>query len=110
MAEEIVADRAAGEETGGFEIRHGAATLAPNDALFFYTDGWSGQIADRTRRVPDAFLRDLTRKLPAAAADALHKAALDAAMKRTRNAPPDDVTAVVVRREAVAAVAIGGIA
>ena len=110
MAEEIVADSGAGGETAGFEIRHGAATLAPHDALYFYTDGWAGQIADRTRRVPDAFLRELTRKFPAWAADALHKAAVDAAMKRTRNAPPDDVTAVVVRREAVAAVAMGGIA
>ena len=36
--------------------------------------------------------------------------AVDAAMKRTRHAPPDDVTAVVVRREAMAAVAMGGIA
>lgn len=103
------------EEIAGGEIRHGAATLAPNDALFFYTDGWAGQIVERTRRVPDAFLRDLMRQFPAADAGALHKAALDAAMKRLRDAPPDDVTAVVVRRqeipaEAIAAEAIGGIA
>ncbi|SPF55154.1 membrane hypothetical protein [Candidatus Sulfopaludibacter sp. SbA4] len=106
----LINGHALAEEVAGGEIRHGAATLAPNDALFFFTDGWAAQIAENARRVPDAFLRDLTRKLPAAAAGALHKAALDAAMRRRRDAPLDDVTTVVVRREEVAAAAIGGIA
>ena len=111
----VINGHALAEEIAGGEIRHGAATLAPNDALFFYTDGWAGQIVERTRRVPDAFLRDLTRQFPSSDAGALHKAALDAAMKRRRDAPPDDVTAVVVRRqeipaEAIDAEAIGGIA
>jgi len=105
LAEEIVTERA-----DGFEIRHGAATLASGDALFFYTDGWAGQIADSTRKAPDSFLRDLSQKFPDAAAEALHKAAVDAAMKRTRHAPADDVTAVVVRREEAVAAAVGGIA
>jgi len=106
----VINGHALAEEIAGADIRHGAATLAPNDALFFYTDGWAGQIAEQTRRVPDAFLRDLTRQLPAALADALHKAVLEAAMKSRRDAPPDDVTAVVVRREEIVAQAIGGIA
>ena len=110
LAEEIVAERPGGSGGGGFEIRHGAATLAPHDALFFYTDGWAGEIMERTRRVPDAFLRDLIRQFPDAAADVLHKAVLDGALKRRREAPADDVTAVVVCREAIAAEAVGGIA
>jgi serine phosphatase RsbU (regulator of sigma subunit) len=107
LAEEIVGDR-----VDGIEIRHGAATLAPNDTLFFYTDGWAGQIAENTRRGPHEFLRNLARQFPEGGADALHKAALDAAIRRRRNAPPDDVTAVVVRLEEIveAAEAVGGIA
>jgi hypothetical protein len=108
MAEEIVADR-----VDGIEIRHGAATLADNDALFFYTDGWAGQIVERTRRGPHEFLRNLSRQFPEVDADALHKAALEAAIERRQGSPPDDVTAVVVRMDArleTAVEAVGGIA
>lgn len=107
LAEEIVSD---GAGNLAIEIRHGAATLAPHDALFIYTDGWAGQIAERTRRVPDEFLRKLAREHPGVAAEELHKAALDAAVKRRREAPSDDVTAVVVRLEEMAAAAAEGIA
>jgi sigma-B regulation protein RsbU (phosphoserine phosphatase) len=103
LAEEIVADRSA-----GIEIRHGATTLAPNDALFIYTDGWARLIAEGHRAGADAFLTKLERDLDAAA---LHQSAIDAALKQSRGGLDDDVTAVVVvRGEAIALEAVGGIA
>jgi hypothetical protein len=104
-AEEIV-----GEPVDGVEIYHGATTLGPNDALFFYTDGWSREIAERTRQKPGPFLLGLLKRLPQADASALHEEALAAVMKRRNGPPPDDVTTVVVRLEAMAAAAVGGIA
>jgi len=70
------------------------------------------EIAGHTRRGPHELLRNLARRFPERGADALRKAALDAAIRRRRNAPPDDVTAVVVRLEEIveAAEAVGGIA
>jgi hypothetical protein len=102
LAEEIVADR-------GFTIRHGAATLAPFDSIFFYTDGWAAQIAGRTRKGPEEFLARTTHKLGDVPAVELHYALVRAALRR-KDAPPDDVTAVMVRREETSVQAVGGIA
>src|SRR5262249_53330065 len=104
LAEEIVADR-----TDGFTIRHGAATLAPRDSIFFYTDGWAAQIAGRTRNGPEEFLVRTARKLGDTPAAKLHEALVRAAVRK-KDAPPDDVTAVMVRREEASVQAIGGIA
>jgi serine phosphatase RsbU (regulator of sigma subunit) len=104
LAEEIVADR-----SDGFTIRHGAATLAPFDSIFFYTDGWASQIAGRMRSGPEEFLADTARKLGDVSAGELHSALVQAALRK-KDAPPDDVTAVMVRREEPSMQAVGGIA
>jgi hypothetical protein len=106
LAEEIVADRG-----DGFTIRHGAAMLATLDTIFFYTDGWAAQIAERTRKGPEDFLVRTARKLGDVSAAELHHALVHAALRR-KDAPPDDVTAVMVQREDTAASiqAVGGIA
>jgi sigma-B regulation protein RsbU (phosphoserine phosphatase) len=106
LAEEIVSDR-----RDGFTIRHGAATLAPLDVIFFYTDGWAAQIAGRTRKGPEDFIVRTTRKLGDVPAGELHDALMRAALRR-KDAPPDDVTTVMVRREdtATSMQAVGGIA
>ena len=96
LAEEIVSDR-----TSGFVVRHGVSTLAPLDAIFFYTDGWAVQIAERTRTGPEEFIERTTRKFAGSVA-ALHQALVGAALRK-KDAPPDDVTAVMVRREEPAA-------
>ena len=105
LAEAIVAD-----PVDGWEIRHGAANLNRGDFLFFYTDGWSAQIAAFARRTPQALLSTLARKHPGATAEALHHAAIRSAGRIRREAPPDDVTAVVVCLEQWAAAQAGGIA
>jgi sigma-B regulation protein RsbU (phosphoserine phosphatase) len=106
LAEEIVSDRA-----DGFIIHHGAATLASRDAIFFYTDGWAAQVAGRTRRTPEDVLAETSRDLADLPAAELHDALVRAALGK-KDAPPDDVTAVIVRRDQTAASleAVGGIA
>ncbi|MGA2131390.1 MAG: SpoIIE family protein phosphatase [Bryobacteraceae bacterium] len=105
LAEAIVTD-----PVDGWEIRHGAATLHPGDVLFFYTDGWAGQIASFARRTPQAFLAGLAKKHAGASAGELHVAAIRSAGRFQTESPADDVTAVVVRLEERAAERIGGIA
>jgi serine phosphatase RsbU (regulator of sigma subunit) len=102
LAEEIGAD--------GDEIRHGAAQLAPHDSLVFFTDGLALQAAERTHKSPEQFFRDLRARFAEAGADELHVAMLDTVLKRAKEAPPDDVTAVVVCRQSRATEALEGIA
>lgn len=104
LAEEIVADRA-----DGFEIRHGAATLAENGTLLVFTDGLSRQLARRSPQRVEETVRELGRRC--GEASDVHRAVLDAAFRRKKDTPPDDVTTVVICRPAVATEqAVGGIA
>jgi hypothetical protein len=96
LAEEVVSEGA-----GGKVIRHGAATLALKDALFFYTDGLANQIVERKHQWTDKFLQKLVRKWPTWTADDLQNSVLRAAL-RGKQHPPDDVTSVVIRVEAPA--------
>jgi serine phosphatase RsbU (regulator of sigma subunit) len=90
-------------------IRHGAATLARGDAIFFYTDGLAAQLAERKRQFADAFLQKLVSRETAASASDLQSAIVKAAI-RGKQLPPDDVTSVVIRVEEPAAQAMGVVA
>jgi hypothetical protein len=94
-AEEIAGD------AGGKAIRHGMATLALQDALFFYTDGLANQIVERKHQWTEKFLQKLVKKWPTWPAADLHNSLLRAAI-RGKQHPPDDVTSVVIRVEAPA--------
>jgi len=102
LAEEIATD--------GDELRHGAAQLAAHDSLVFFTDGLALQAAERVHKSPEQFLRELRARFGEAGAAELHGALLDTVLKRAKEAPPDDVTAVVVCRESRATEALEGIA
>jgi hypothetical protein len=102
LAEEIAAE--------GDEICHGAAQLAPHDSLVFFTDGLALQAAERAHKSPEQFLRELRARFAEAGADRLHGALLETVLKRAKEAPPDDITAVVVCRESRASEALEGIA
>ncbi|MBZ5619165.1 MAG: SpoIIE family protein phosphatase, partial [Acidobacteriia bacterium] len=92
--EELAASRA-----NEMAIQHGLAMLAPKDALVFYTDGLAVQIAEEKRERVDRFLAKTASKMRDGSAAELHAAIFKAAIKRKHEAPPDDVTAVVVRLE-----------
>jgi serine phosphatase RsbU (regulator of sigma subunit) len=101
-AEEVAA------ESG--EIHHGAALLAPSDALVFFTDGLSRQTAERARKSAEQVIGEVRLRHAGAPADELHEALLESALQRKHEAPVDDVTAVVVCRQARAAEVLEGIA
>ncbi|MEI9971504.1 MAG: SpoIIE family protein phosphatase [Ignavibacteriota bacterium] len=94
----LVNGNAVAEEVAGDDgrIRHGVATLALNDALFFYTDGLARQIVERRHQWTDKFLQKLTRKWPTWTAVDLQNSVLRSAL-RGKQQPPDDVTLVVIR-------------
>jgi hypothetical protein len=91
-----IAEEIAGSVGDGKAIRNGVATLALNDALFFYTDGLARQIVERKHQWTDKFLQKLVRKWPKWTAVDLHNSILRAAL-RGKQLPPDDVTSVVIR-------------
>jgi serine phosphatase RsbU (regulator of sigma subunit) len=91
-----IAEEIAGSVVDGKAIRNGVATLALNDALFFYTDGLARQIVERKHQWTDKFLQKLVRKWPTWTAADLHNSILRAAL-RGKQLPPDDVTSVVIR-------------
>jgi len=103
LAEEVASDRSG-------QIRHGAATLGVDDALVFFTDGLASQAMERGRQSAEQLLRDLRRRCADGTAEVLHQALVDAVFKRKKEAPPDDVTAVIVCRERRAAEVLEGIA
>jgi hypothetical protein len=90
------------EEVAGIDsaIRHGVAALALKDALFLYTDGLANQIVERKHQWTDKFLQKLVRKWPTWTAEDLQNSVLRAAL-RGKQQPPDDVTSVVIRMEAL---------
>ena len=90
-------------------IRHGVASLALNDALFFYTDGLAKQIVERKHQWTEKFLQKLAVKWPTWKAADLHSALLRAAL-RGKQHPPDDVTSVVIRVEQPVSQAMEGVA
>jgi hypothetical protein len=98
------------EVAAGDEIHHGAAQLAPHDSLVFFTDGLALEAAERAHKSPEQFLRDLRARFAEAGATELHSALLDTVLKRAKEAPADDITAVVVCRESRASEALEGIA
>jgi len=100
-----VAEEIDGNVGGRQAIRHGVATLALNDALFFYTDGLARQIVERKHQWTDKFLQKLVRKWPKWTAGELHNSILRAALRGKQN-PPDDVTSVVIRVAEAAAQAM----
>ena len=103
-AEEVASDPADPKA-----IRHGVATLAHKDAIFFYTDGLAAQLAERKRQWTDGFLRDLVNRQQETSAADLQAAIVKAAIRGKQN-PPDDVTSVVIRVEEPAASVIGVVA
>jgi hypothetical protein len=105
LAEEIVSDR-----SEDIEIRHGVAALAPEDSLVFFTDGLTLQATERARKSAEQLVRDLRKRHAGAPADELHQALIEGVLKRKKESPPDDVTAVVVCRETRAAEVLEGIA
>jgi sigma-B regulation protein RsbU (phosphoserine phosphatase) len=92
-------EEVAASQADEMAIRHGAASLAPKDALVFYTDGLAAQIAEEKREPIDRFLAKAASKMRGGSAAELHSAIFKAAIKRKNEAPPDDVTAVVIRLE-----------
>jgi MFS family permease len=78
-------------------IRIGAAALAPNDALVFFSDGFEAQIARRKRQPANRYLAKIARDIRSGTAADLHAAMIEAAFRKKNEPPPDDVTAVVVR-------------
>jgi serine phosphatase RsbU (regulator of sigma subunit) len=92
--EEVAASR-----SDELAIQHGAATLAPRDALVFYTDGLAAQIAEEKREHVDRFLAKTAAKMREGSAAELHSVILKAAIRRKNEPPVDDVTAVVIRLE-----------
>jgi hypothetical protein len=92
------AEEIAGDAANAKAIRHGVATLAHKDALFFYTDGLAAQIVERKHQWTDKFLQKLVRRWPDWPAAGLQEALIKAAV-RGKQHPPDDVTSVVVRVE-----------
>lgn len=90
-------------------IRHGVASLEPKDALVFYTDGLTAQIAEEKRELVDQFLAKTASQTRDGSAAELHSAILKAAIKR-KNELRDDVTAVVIRLEELSEQAIEGVA
>ena len=90
-----VAEQVAGDDGA---IRHGVASLAKHDALFFFTDGLARQIVERKHQWTDKFLQKLVAKWPTWSAADLQVSVLRAAL-RGKQHPPDDVTSVVIRVE-----------
>ena len=80
-------------------IHHGAAALAPRDALVVFTDGLTAQIAERKREPVGRFLAQTAAKMREGSAAELHSAIFKAAIRRMSEPPLDDVTAVVIRLE-----------
>jgi hypothetical protein len=97
-AEEIAGDSSDGVGSRHQAIRHGVATLALNDVLFFYTDGLANQIVERKHQWADRFLQKLVKRWPDRPAAGLQQAVIQAAI-RVKQHPPDDVTLVVIRVE-----------
>ncbi len=91
------AEEVAGGIPGEMTIRLGAANLAANDALVFYSDGFEAQIARRKRQPANRFLTRMVKDIRSGNAADLHSAMLEAAIRKKNEPPPDDVTAVVVR-------------
>ena len=96
----LVNGHAVAEEVAGDDgaIRHGVASLARHDALFFYTDGLARQIVERKHQWTDKFLQKLVKKWPTWSAADLQNSVLRAAL-RGKQHPPDDITSVVIRVE-----------
>ena len=92
-----VEEVAAAGPNAALAIQHGAATLAPDDSLVFYTDGLALQIREERRQPVEQFLARTAAALPHGTAAELHSAILNAAIRRKNDPPPDDVTAVVIR-------------
>ncbi len=82
---------------GEMSICIGAASLAPNDALVFFTDGFETQIAVQKRQPAERYLAKIVKDIRSGSAADLHRAILQAVIRRKSEQPPDDVTAVVVR-------------
>ncbi len=87
-------------------VRHGAANLAPNDAVVFYSDGFEAQIAREKRQAADRFLARTVSAIRSGSALDVHSAIMEAAVRRRNEHPPDDVTAVVIRLDRQAAQAM----
>ncbi len=102
------AEETAGGHSAEKSFRLGAATLAPNDALVFYSDGFEGQIAARKRQPVGRYLAKIIRDIRSGSAADLHAVLLQDAIRKKNEQPPDDVTAVVVRlrREAEQAIEV----
>ena len=90
-------------------FRHGVSSIAPKDALVFYTDGLTAQIAEEKRERVDEFLAKTALKTRDASAAELHSAILKAAIKR-KSELRDDVTAVVIRLDEPGEQVIEGVA
>ena len=84
-------------------IQQGAAALAPRDAIVFYTDGLTAQIAEKRREAVGKFLTDASAQTREGPAADLHTAIFRAAICRVSQPPLDDVTTVVIRLEQPAA-------
>ncbi len=78
-------------------IRIGAASLAPNDALVFFSDGFEAQIAREKRQPANRYLAKIVKDIRSGTALDIHAAILEVAVRKKNEPPPDDVTAVVVR-------------